>query len=210
MTVHLHRNTEKKERIWYPGRREILTGAYTNSPQVLVRYDVTSPDDKYLTLVLSQYKKFRDVPYTLSIFATSHFALSPTPPDLEYCIERMSSWSDKTAGGRIGQDSFINNPMFAVQVPSGGGTLEVRLSTSKSSAINALLAPVKNYGQGIDKMTAQPVLDTGKYRHGFSVARKFVKGGSYVLVVSNFHLQQGVFHVKLYSSSKIKMEEIRP
>lgn len=209
MTVHLHRNTSKKERIFYPGGSGncILNGAYTNSPQVLVRYDATKEMDKYLTLVLSQYKKFRDVPYTLSIFSTEKFTFSRPPKDLEHCISLNSAWTDRTAGGPCGRDSFGINPQFAVQVPSGGATIEARLSSSKAAAINVMLVPVNAYGEGIERANGEPVMDTGNYRHGFAVTkRKHVKAGAYVLIASNFSRgQKAVFQVKLFSSVKVKV-----
>jgi hypothetical protein len=213
LAVHVHKNTVKKERIWYPGQsgNSILTGAYTNSPHVLVRYDVTSKDDKFLTLVLSQYKKLKDLPYTLSIFATEDFNLSRPLKDLEHCIEVTSAWTESTAGGRYGNnDDFGRNPKFAVQIPDKGATVELRLSTASTSSINGMLAPVSKLGQGIDHTTGLAVLDTGKYRHGFAATpRVHLKGGAYVLIVSNFHQrQEAVFQVKLSSSSKINCKAI--
>ena len=58
LTVHVHRTNEKRDRINYQGGKScVLTGAYTNNPHLLVRYDVSgSVDDKYLSLVLSQVR----------------------------------------------------------------------------------------------------------------------------------------------------------
>lgn len=211
LTIHLHRNTAKKERIWYPSSSGacILNSAYTNSPHVLVRYDVATKDDKYLTLVLSQYKKFRDVPYTLSIFATESFVLTRPPQDLEHCLELSSAWVEKTAGGPCGRESFGMNPQFAIQVPPGGATIEARISSSKAAAINVMLAPVSKYGEGIQGATGEPELDTGNYRHGFAVTkRKHVKAGCYVLIASNFTRgQKVVFKIKLCSSAELKVAE---
>ena len=215
LTVHIHRNTAKKQRVWYPGMsgNNVLTGAYTNSPQVLVRYDVTSQADKYLNFVLSQYQKTRDIPYTLSIFATEDFTLSRPPKDLAHCVEVTSGWTERTAGGRYSKnnDAFTTNPQFAVQIPAGGTTVELRLSTSKTASVNGMLIPVQKFGQDVSQATGLAVLDTGKYRHGFvcSGTRQHIQGGSYVLVVSNFNGgQQAVFQIKLCSSAKIKLREI--
>jgi hypothetical protein len=211
LTVHLHKNNEKKQRVWYPGKSGdcIMMGAYTNSPQVLIRYDVTSNADKYLSLVLSQYKKTRDIPYTLSIFGTEDFALCQPPKSPEHLIELTSSWTATTAGGPIGSASYTKNPMFAVQIPKGGATIELRLATTKAAAINAILAPVSEFGERIDRNPGQPVVDTGNYRFGFVVARSVVKPGPYVLIVSSYSPgQQAVFQVKVFSSAKLKIKEI--
>ena len=57
-----------QDRIWYP-QGSVLEGAYTNNPHVLIRYDVEGLADKYLSLVLSQFKKSNDLCYTLSVSA---------------------------------------------------------------------------------------------------------------------------------------------
>ena len=201
--------------MWYPGLsgNNVSTGAYTNSPHVLVRYDVTSQADKYLTFVLSQYKKTRDIPYTLSIFATEDFTLSRPPNELAHCVEVTSGWTERTAGGRYGRnnDAFSTNPQFAMQIPSGGSTVELRLSTSRTASINGMLVPVDKFGQDVSHATGLAVLDTGKYRHGFvcSGTRQHIKGGSYVLIVSNFNRgQQAVFQIKLCSSARTRLREI--
>lgn len=185
-------------------------GAYTNSPQVLIRYDVTSPDDKYLSLVLSQYNKTRDIAYTMSVLCTQDFVLSPPVKDLPHSVAFGSQWTAETAGGPIGRPGFSRNPMFAVEVPKGGSSIEIRISTTKSAAVNALLVPVKKYRDRVDRNTGKPVIDTAKYRFGFVASRRqHVGAGPYVLICSNFHAgQQAVFEVKVMSSVKVKIEKI--
>jgi hypothetical protein len=212
LTVHVHRSDKHRERVWYPGRsgKCILTGCYTNNPHVLVRYDVNDPADKYLALVLSQYKKSNDLNYTVSCFCTESFHFGPTEKDLEHAVEISSAWSTYTAGGPIGQDDFVKNPQYAihVQYPT---TIQIRLSTSTTVAGNVILVPVKNKGDTISKATGEPILDSGMYRHGFVVSeRKRIDPGAYTLIVSNFHRgQTGLFHMKICSSTpKFKVEKI--
>ena len=187
-------------------------GAYTNSPQVLVRYDVSTPDDKFLSLVLSQYNKTRDIAYTLSILCTQSFTLGKPIEELPHCLALNSSWTTETAGGPIGKPSFSKNPMFALQIPKGKDLfVELRISTAKAVAANALLVPVKKFRDRIERNTGKPVIDTGKYRFGFVASqRQKVAPGAYVLVVSNFHPgQEAVFEVKVLTSvSKVKVEKL--
>lgn len=62
LTIHLHRNDETIDRIWYPRtKRSVLMGAYTNNPHCLVRYDITDASDKFLSVVLSQFEKRNDL-----------------------------------------------------------------------------------------------------------------------------------------------------
>ena len=68
LTLHIHRTTSSRRRVWYPGGSNcVLTGAYTNNQHILIRYDVEGPSDKHLSIVLSQYKKSTDLCYTLSV-----------------------------------------------------------------------------------------------------------------------------------------------
>ena len=107
LTVHLHRNDRTKDRIWYPRtKRNVLTGAYTNNPHCLVRYDVTDPSDEYLSIVLSQYEKSHDLGYTLSCFCTEPFQLGPPTKELPFARTITSSWTESTAGGPVGKKRF--------------------------------------------------------------------------------------------------------
>jgi Calpain large subunit, domain III len=219
LTVHIHRHSAKKERIWYPGRSGncVLNGCYTNNPHVLVRYDIQDDNDKHLSLILSQYKKSNDLNYTLSCYCTEDFALSQPEKDLEYHYDLSSTWSTYTAGGPIGQDKYHTNPQYSVLVPPQNKnqrsltTIQLNVSTTTTTAVNALLVPVRSHGDAFTKAIGRPIIDTGKYRHGFVVSERMsVPSGAYVLVISNFHVgQTGFYNVKVSSSaSKLKVEKI--
>lgn len=214
LTVHVHRNDARTRRIWYPGKSGncILTGAYTNNPHVLVRYDVQGSEDAYLSLVLSQYKKSIDLGYTLSCFCTDPFHLGQPSKDLEYSIERTSAWTKEKSGGPLGTKSSSDNPTFAVLIPDATSAyMQVRVSTSKTSAVHVLLVPVKKFGDNIRRATGEAAIDTGKYRHGFvATDRTRVPPGTYALLISNFHAGElATFRLVVASSKRIKVEEIR-
>ena len=211
LTVHAHRNSAKREIIWYPGGKTcVLTGAYTNNPHVLMRYDVTGPADKHLSLVLSQYKKSHDLGYTLSCFSTEPFTLSQPAKALPLCSEISFEWTAATAGGPPGSKNFHINPMWALRVPDEGVSMQIRCSSVKSFAVNIMLVAVDTHGTRVKWITGEPVLDSGDYRHGFTVTeRKKVPGGLYTLVASTFEPGQvGAFRVIIYASSKVKFERI--
>lgn len=89
--------------------------------------------------------------------------------------------------------------------------LQVQVSTTTTTAVNALLVPVRSDGDRITQAIGEPVIDTGKYRHGFVVSdRTVVPAGAYTLVVSNFHAgQTGFFDVQVSSnSSKLRIEKM--
>jgi calpain-7 len=186
------------------------TGAYTNNPQVLVRYDVSDPSDANLSLVLSQYKKSNDLAYTLSCFCTEQFSLGLPERDLEHSVELSASWTTATAGGPIGSKNFISNPMFAVNVPDGGAVVQLRVSTKTTAAVNVVLVPVDSFRQRADRAKGQPIIDSDIYKHGFVVSEKVkVKSGPYVVVVSNFHAgQTAPFVLRVCSSQKVNVEAL--
>lgn len=128
------RNTERKERIWYPhGKNSLVNGAYTNNPHILVRYDVTGPSDKYISLVLSQHQKSQDMGYTLSCYCTESFSLGQPQKELPYMKEISGAWTTKTAGGAVGKDIFFLNPMYILHLEEET-TIQLRCSTNKAFA----------------------------------------------------------------------------
>jgi calpain-7 len=203
LTVHVHRNNEKRERVWYPGQAGncVLTGCYTNNPHVLVRYDLQDASDKYLSLVLSQYQKSNDLNYTLSCFCSDYFDLGKPARDLPTNTPFSGTWSTYSAGGPIGSKDFLSNPQFAIELAKPS-LLQIGVTTTRTCASNAILVPVRNFGDTADKAIGEAVIDSGKYRHGFVASDKVVvKAGSYALIVSNFHAgQTGLFDVSIASN----------
>jgi hypothetical protein len=203
LTVHVHRNNEKRERVWYPGQGGncVLTGCYTNNPHVLVRYDIQDTSDRYLSLVLSQYQKNADLNYTLSCFCSDHFDLGKPARDLTMRTPVSGTWSTYSAGGPIGSKDYFTNPQFAIEL-SKPSLLQIGVTTTRTSASNAILVPVRNFGDTAEKAADEAVIDSGKYRHGFVVTDKvMVKAGCYTLIVSNFHAgQTGLFDVSIDSN----------
>jgi hypothetical protein len=212
LTLHLHRNSQLLERIWYPGKSGncIQIGVYSNNPHVLVRYDIEGVKDQFLSIILSQHKKSNDLGYTLSCFCTEDFSLGTPKGDLLYVKDFASAWTPGLSGGPVGRPSFANNPMFAVKIPDGGAIMQLSVTTSTTSAVNALLVPVKLYGDGIDRAVGEAILDSGNYRHGFiATGKRKVKSGDYVIIVSNYHKGEcAKFDLKVFSSCKLKTSVI--
>lgn len=184
---------------------------------MLVRYDVKDNDDKHLALVLSQYKKSNDLNYTMSCYCTEDFALSSPEPHLENHTEIWSTWSTYTAGGPIGCDTFDENPQYSIYIPNNttkpqqSAMIQVSVSSTTTTAVNALLVPVRSYGEKHPKASGRPVIDTGNYRHGFVVSnRTAIPAGPYTLVVSNYHAGQTGFYTLKISSNvqNVRLEKI--
>lgn len=93
-------------------------------------------------------------------------------------------------------------------------TMQLRCSTVKTYAVNVMLVslPSGNYSdyRRMARSRGKPVLDSGNYRHGFSVTqRKKIGPGVYVIVVSTYkRKQEGSFSVKVASSVKAQLDTV--
>lgn len=218
LTVHVHRNDQRKEKVYYPGGSScVLTGAYTNNSHVLVRYDAKGLQDKYLSLVLSQYKKSNDLSYSLSCYCTAPFQLGKPTKDPEHCVEFSSKWTSQSAGGPPGSPAFGTNPMWSVSVAPGiwgrnrrGSFMLLTCTAPKATAVNVMLIPVDRPGKRVRRVEQEPVIDTGDYRHGFVASGlHFVPDGHYTLVVSSYYPGHvGTFALKMLSTSKLRATPI--
>ena len=218
LTIHVHRSDRKKERIRYPGGPScVYTGAYTNSSHVLVRYDAIGSQDKFLSLVLSQYQKTHDLSYTLSCYCTVPFELGKPTKDPEHVTEIKSQWTRESAGGPPSSPTFGINPMWAIQIPpevlgssQDGSFLQLSCTTTRSIAVNLMLVRVDRLGTRVRRLNKEPIIDTGDYRHSFVATNlRCVPSGSYTLVVSSYYPgQTGTFAIKVLSTSKIDVKAI--
>lgn len=204
LTVHIHRNDGKGEKIFYPGGKAcVLRGAYTNNLHVLIRYDIFDAADKDLSLVLSQYQKANDVGYTISCYCNEQFAFGRPNKDLPFNIIVNGEW--KNSGGSPDNNTFGMNPMFAIQIPTEGCLVQLRCTATRSSAVNVMMVKVGKLGEKLNKLKQEPILDSGDYRFGFVITGKTqVPSGSYTLVASTFHSgENGSFQIQLFSSIKL-------
>jgi calpain-7 len=207
LTVHIFRRDGSNKRIYYPGKDCVVRGAYTNNPHVLIRYDLQGPDDKFLSLVLSQYEKANDLGYTLSCYCTESFKFSAPVKDLPFRYIIKSEWTQSSAGGSPNHDSFGMNPMFRVRVPVDAVSLQLRCGTSRSLAINVMLVDT---GKRVQRLNTKPLLDSGDYRFGFVVTDACaLSKGNYTIIASTFHVgQTGLFLLEIFSSADVAVEAL--
>jgi hypothetical protein len=73
-----------------------------------------------------------------------------------------------------------------------------------------MLVSVEKYGQRVKQLEKEPALDSGDYRHGFSITEKRkVPGGTYTIIVSTFTPGQvGEFKLSVTSSLKLMIKHI--
>ena len=236
LTLHIHRIKHSKQRVYYPSSKDcVLNGSYTNNQHVLVRYDVAGTEDKHLSIVLSQYKKSNDLGYTYSVYCTEKFKLSQPEKELKLCRELKGAWtlrnaSDKayslcvgTAGGPPGHGSFGSNPQWSVFI-SQRTMIQIKCFAVKKLAVNVVLVQhhgrsesgastseqQQQNGKRIHHLYEQPIIDSGDYRHGFTVTEPiYVSAGDYTLVASTFEVGQvGNYIVKVLSSRDVDIKPI--
>jgi len=213
LSLHVNRNSKKKERLYYPNENRLITGAYLNNPHVLLRYDIKSREDKFLTLILSQYQKSKDMNYTLSCYCTSPFRITPPSNSLQHAIVIKSEWNKETAGGPPNSVSqFVKNPMWKILIPEGGSKIQIQCKAPKTLAINMILFRGSSEGK-IDLMARirGKEMDSGPYRSGFAVTsiHYINESGHYTLVPSTYEPDQvGGFVLTLSSSSKLLVEKL--
>ena len=234
LALHIHRVQNPQQRVWYPMSNCILSGEYTNNQHVLVRYDAAGPEDRNLSIVLSQHEKSNNLGYTLSCFCTEKFNLGDPEQPLPMYQELSGSWQlrdsmeDKsnmlaigTAGGPPGKGSFGSNPQWSIRVPTRGVRIQVKCMAPKKIPVNIILARSNsNNGQQSDtndqmsqrihRFYENPIIDTGKYRHGFVVSEIVpVPAGVYTLCASTYEVGQvGTFLLHIFSSNEVQISKI--
>lgn len=115
-----------------------------------------------------------------------------------------------SAGGPPGTRTFENNPSWAFRVPSEGMSIQISCTTSKTMTVNVMAIEVDDYGKRVTKLSREPSIDSGDYRHGFTITKRCrVPGGVYTLVASSFHPGEiGSFKIGIASSLELKFERI--
>ncbi len=192
LTLHVYKvQGEEGQRIVYPSDDSapgFVRGLYSNNPHGLVRLDVEAGDPGRYALVLSQYEKKRDVRYSLTVLSTAPFVLRPTRP-LPGLVARIEgSWTDRTAGGRLGLATFLHNPQFTVVVVKPCA-LHVELLAPKEMFVGFSLIGGRRGGKRVDSvLQGEEVLTSGAYRQGFcyAAAAAPTEPGTYTLVVSTY------------------------
>jgi len=207
LTLHVYRGGPSKK-IWYLGNEGCLSkGAYSNSPHVLTRIDL-SGKDKYLSLVLSQHKKMNDLNFSLSVYCTKgSFTLRKAPEVPSHNTTLKSEFGKHSCEGSKG--IYELNPMFDVNIPSNC-LLQMQSSAPKNVPINFRLEDQPFTSRLAFGRSNSPILDSGDYRNGFvATDTKKIPKGRYTLVASTFQEGQlGPFVLKFNSSVPISVKEV--
>ena len=165
LTIHVYDDTGGK-RIFTP-TKAMIEGIYSNNPHTLVRFDIPPVSANELpassnssvrsvrrsyTLVVSQYKKVRDVSFTLNVYCTAPFRLMRTPATPPHKRTVKGHWGASTCGGCPNNAAFYTNPQWALTVGSGSAIrLHCELSAPKEYHVGLRLVRGSN-GRRVDSV----------------------------------------------------------
>ncbi|VDP38079.1 unnamed protein product [Heligmosomoides polygyrus] len=191
--------------------KPLYEGVRINSPHYLCQMVVTEPGPQKYTLVVAQYEKMKTIYYTLRVFSSCQFGLSPIKDCYAVKKTETGKWEGKTAGGcgnGASRETWQNNPLY-------------QLSLEESSDENVLLIDLKGpkqYSVGFEvRQVSSPRnksferKDSGVYRPGYTVlALEKVPAGVYTVRPMTFEArQEGPFILKVEASCGFTMKKIQ-
>ncbi|KAF6208826.1 hypothetical protein GE061_014567 [Apolygus lucorum] len=172
----------KGKRVYYPYEPEpVIDGARINSPHYLAKINLADVKGRDFTLVISQYEKTTTIYYSLRVYATSPFTLTPIIDPYKY-VEKVidGEWKGLTAGGcRNFPASYDNNPDYHLSL-KGAGSICIELRAPPIPKIGFDVVPLNAEGP-------QQLLHSGDYRAGFVVLEvENLPEGSYSIRPTTF------------------------
>ena len=177
-------SNKDRNRIIYPSENVIYSGVYTSNQHILLTFDA---DPKYpaLNLVLRQYKKARDLTYSVSIYSTSNFGISMAPAvSRENVMSLQGAWSGAGSGGASGRSRlFHTNPQYRIEVAED---TDMRVVLQSSPKLSVSVSVCKGDARLEYISSSCEAISSGDYRPALSTCAGVLKKGVYVCVVSTW------------------------
>ena len=153
---------------------------------MLLTFDA-DPLHPAVSLVLRQYKKQRDLTYSISIYSTSNFGIGPAkdaaPRDR---LAVQGSWSGAGSGGACGRSrAFYTNPQYRIEVAEDTD-MRVVLQASPKLSVSASVSLSEKRLNFVSKDLE--AFSSGDYRPAVSTCSGRLKKGNYVCVVSTWNV----------------------
>ncbi|XP_020604869.1 calpain-7-like [Orbicella faveolata] len=203
ITVHVYKTDGG--RVFYPDN-PFLEGTKINSPFYLAKLNAPKGTNRF-TLVVSQYEKTNTIHYTIKVFSSTEFRLSPVP--VPYTVEKQVSgeWRGSLAGGCPNYSTHSNNPVYRLKLetssPSKTAEVLLKLRGPKQFSVGAIFRSVDRASDG------KPVYEaySETYRPGFYVQQLTrVPEGTYDVIPSAFYPgQEGPFILTIAASCRIAL-----
>ncbi|KIH67320.1 MIT domain protein [Ancylostoma duodenale] len=218
ITVMVYKSGKK---IYIPiDPKPLYEGMRINSPHYLCQMVVSEPGPQKYTLVVAQYEKMNTIYYTLRVYSSCQFNLSPIKCPYTVKKTETGKWEGRSAGGcgngssretyKLVINLFLlrNNPLF-------------HISLEESSDENLILVDLKGpkqYSVGFEiQQVSSPRTkpfertDSGVYRPGYTVlALERVPAGVYSIRPMTFLAgQEGPFILKVEASCGFSMKRVQ-
>lgn len=185
-----------------------LAGPYVDSPNTLLKMHF--PAATNCTIVVSEEALPRKIhAFTLSSLSWSPCSLAPALEKYSHVMLQDGAWTQSTAGGNAGSDSYYANPQFSVKF-STASSISMLIETS-TQGLPVHVKLVWASGRRIHSITTRDVVgDSGEYRKGFALAEiSNVQAGAYTIICSTFGKgQTGNFSLQVRSTSACQLNQL--
>mmetsp|Transcript_11674 Transcript_11674/g.23894 ORF Transcript_11674/g.23894 Transcript_11674/m.23894 type:complete len:759 (+) Transcript_11674:866-3142(+) len=185
------------KKIVYPHENVILPGVYSGNPHYLVRMDA-SEKHPVMNLVIRQYKKSRDITFSLQVYSTESFSFGPMNAGQgNFPIQKIKSKFDPSGGPSGRSSAFHVNPMYQVMAKGDGGTgernVEFTLKTNPNLSVSMSLLRGGGRKEYVSKR--DELFGSGDYRAGVATMSGRLKVDTpYTIVASTWNAgEMGAF-----------------
>ncbi|ELU09786.1 hypothetical protein CAPTEDRAFT_220858 [Capitella teleta] len=211
ITIVVYKNEGKK--VFYPNDpKPFKDGVRINTPHYLVKMTENKGRTSY-TLIVSQYEKSHTIHYTLRVYSSCPFKLSPIadPYNPKCALEMTGEWKGASAGGcENNMQSYNRNPIYQVNIDNTSTNhLLVELRAPKEFNVGIAAVPVShNIPQ---PESAMKKFRSGPLRRGYCILElTSLPGGLYNIMPFTFYAgQESKFILNVSSSCKISCSRIQ-
>jgi calpain-7 len=118
ITVHLYKRgtTQGMVKRLYSAETPFIQGKYINNRHYLLRHDIPTAGDHHFLLVPSQFKKTRNLYFTLNVYSTQPCALAPIPLNLRHHRRILGAWRPTAVPSSPGR--LQHCPQFYLKIDS--------------------------------------------------------------------------------------------
>ncbi|CAF5174660.1 unnamed protein product, partial [Rotaria magnacalcarata] len=216
ITLFVYKNGGNK--VYYPNEiKPLQDSVKTNSSHYLVKL-VTDDEDSngptFYTLVVSQYEKNIDIYYSLRVYATCQFSLTPVPEyyNPRYQQEITGEWKGKTAGGcQNNTATYKNNPVYQLVLNNreGNNHIKIELRAPKQFQVGfEVTCTETNVSNAAGEFQKT---ESGSYRSGFCVLTlDNIPGGTYTIRPATFDPnRESPFFLNVASSHQCALTKLQ-
>ncbi|GMH52483.1 hypothetical protein TrRE_jg8532 [Triparma retinervis] len=178
------------KKITYPHENVILRGVYSGNPHFLVRIDACE-DYPVMNLVIRQYKKWRDITFSLQVYSTESFSFGPmTVGQGNFPVQRIKGAFDPSGGPSGRSSAFHSNPQYRIVVKGDarGGERNVEFTVKANPKLCVSFSLLQGGGRKDYISTTDEVFCSGDYRAGVACASGRLRvDTAYTLVASTWN-----------------------